>query len=146
MGVLMASPPNRRKSVRYSGVVNQACLAWRTEGEADTTQVPARVWDISQSGASILVETRPPLQPKQAAWVRMESPTPSDWVETQVVGVTAMTRRTFWGRSRVVGHLVRVRFVGSCPYDLFKTATHGDQLNATFSDNGPYESDGVIWR
>ena len=142
----MAKSPNRRKSVRYSGIANQACLAWRTEGEAAAIQLPARVWDISQSGASVLVETRPTLLPKQVVWLRMESPAPCDWVETQVVGVTALRRRIFLGCSRVIGHLVRVRFAGSCPYDVFKTATHGDQLNATFSDNGPYESDGVIWR
>jgi hypothetical protein len=143
-GALMSFPPNRRKSVRYAGIANQAWLAWRTEG--DSTSVAARVYDISQSGAAVLVEKPPPVRPNDTVWLRMEHPAPSDWVEAHVVAVTAVTKRSLLVCRRVVGHLVRLRFTGSCPYDLFKTATHGTQLNATFQSDGPSESDGVIWR
>lgn len=140
----MPFPPNRRKSVRYASQANRSWLAWQVDGE--NAQVPGRLWDISQSGASVLVETAPPLRAQETAWIRMESPAPSDWVEASVVDVTPMTKKRFWGRDLVVGHLVRVAFVGACPYEVFKSATHGNQLDATFKQSGPTEADGVIWR
>jgi hypothetical protein len=140
----MGQRPNRRKSVRYASISNRAWLAWRAGGES--AQAPARVRDISQSGASVLVEHAPSLNENDTAWVRMEHPAPSDWVEVKVVGIAPVTRKPFLGRTQVLAHLVRVEFVDSCPYEVFKTATHGDQLNGSYEERGPSDSDRVIWR
>ncbi|MDR3634732.1 MAG: hypothetical protein P4L84_13090 [Isosphaeraceae bacterium] len=141
----MPNPPNRRKSVRYASIENRAWLSWGAED--DSIPVPARVWDISHSGASVLVEQPPPSRPDQdSAWFRMEQPAPSDWAEVKVVAILPLTKKLLWWRGRVVGHLIRVKFVGSCPYDIFRTATYGDQLNGTSKDNMSSEYDGILWR
>ena len=139
-------PPssNRRKSVRYNGIANQAWLAWRAEG--NSVSVAARVSDISQSGAAVLVEQAPPLRKDDPVWLRMEHPAPSDWVEARVVAVTVITKRSLLFLTQVVGHLVRLQFTGSCPYEMFKTATHGNQLDGTVQNSSPTESDGFVWR
>ena len=143
----MSSRSNRRKSVCYASIANRSWLAWRPGGEGgESPQVPARLLDISQSGASILIEEGLPLGPEDPAWIRMESPAPSDWVEVRLVGVTPITEKRFWRRGPVVGFLVRVKFVGVCPYDVFKGATHGNQLDATFEQAGPRDEDRFIWR
>lgn len=75
----------------------------------------------------------------------MESPAATDWAEVRVVSVTPLRRSGLLWLLGVIGHLVRMRFVGSCPYEFFKTATHGNQLDM-FEDAGPDEADAFVWR
>jgi hypothetical protein len=140
----MDSRSNRRDSARYQSIENHTWLACRVEGQE--TQVPARIQDISQSGVSVAIAQQPGLATGEPAWLRLEAPSPTDWVETTVVGITPVFKGGFWNRSAIIGHVVRLRFTAVCPYDFFKAATHGKQLDASFQDNGPTEADRVIWR
>ncbi len=130
---------DRRLSPRYLAVRNRAFLSWRIE--AETFESSARLINISTSGALVLAEKRPGRGP--TAWLRLEVPVASEWVEATIVRIMKVPgllwfRKTFY--------LVRLRFTEPCPYQLFKLATHGDQLDAVIPESTLPEHDNRYWR
>src|SRR5262249_21910570 len=94
----------------YPSVANRACLAWQ-EGTR-TRESRATLINVSSVGAFVIADEMP--AKNRAVWVRLEGPTPSDWVEAR--GVRGL-------RSRKLG----LEFGKPCPYDFFKAATQGVQ-------------------
>ena len=72
------------------------------------------VVDISQTGMAVLGDDVP--RTDQMAWLRLERPHPTDWVEVSLKGVST----TDLGRK-----LIRLVFVQACPYEFFKAAVYG---------------------
>jgi hypothetical protein len=105
-------------------VQNRAYLGWREETE--THLCPARLLNISSGGVLIFTEESP--EHGQTAWICLENPTVTEWIEVNVVSVVKVPGR-LW--SRKASCLVRLGFAGPCPYTLFKSATHGHQLDVT---------------
>lgn len=140
----MSSQSNERRSVEYLTMPNRAWLGWYVQEES--TRVPGRIMEISSSGVSVLVEEAPPLEEQQTAWVRMEEPTQTEWVEAVVTGVTEVNKRGLIRRGPVVGHLVHLQFAGPYPYDFFKAATHATQLSERSAAGGLTESEKAFWR
>ena len=115
---------DRRASPRYPVVQNRAFLSCRKATE--TRQCPARLLNISSGGALIIAEQRP--ERGLIVWLRLEAPMPTERVEANVVGVVKVPGLLWF---RKASYIVRMSFIESCPYDLFKSATHGHQLDAT---------------
>ena len=65
---------------------------------------------MSGAGAFVLTDDMP--VERQTVWLRLEEPTPTEWVEATIA------RRA---GSRKVG----LDFAKHCPYDVFKVATRG---------------------
>jgi hypothetical protein len=108
--LLTADEPtgDRRRSPRYPAVPNRARLAWREGGR--TREATARLVNISGVGAFVLGPEMPAAG--AAVRIRLEVPAVTDWVEARAI------RRASSGK-------LGLDFAGSCPYDVFKAATHG---------------------
>ncbi len=135
----MAHSSDERDSARYPTVPNEGRLGWRV-GE-EKVQTAAQIANISQSGALVFTEDCPPV--KQAAWICLEQPARTAWIQTLVVGAKKVRKGLLLHR---VSYVVRLRFRPTCPFEFFKVATHGKQLDATFLEAEPEEADQVIWR
>ena len=143
---------DRRVSPRYPVVQNRAVLAWGTVPETDTKSeaarekweqpvCPARILNISNTGALVLTGTR--FKPKQFLWLRLADPVPTQWIDASVVGVIRIPGIP-WIRKR--SYMLRLCFLNPCPYDLFKSATHGRQLDNQPPGATTSDFDGRYWR
>lgn len=135
----MSQTEERRVAARHPTVDNTIVLAWHNEDSRGCLE--GRLVNISQSGALLLVEGVPPTQ--RDAWVRLVKPSATDWVESHVVSTT---RRLLTRLTRKRTCLVRLRFLATCPYDLFKLATHGPMLDEACRESGTSEYESRIWR
>jgi PilZ domain len=90
----------------------RARLAWN-EGEKRRV-VPARLLNISRTGAALVVATPPPEAVPVLIRLMGEEPTP--WIEAEVVGVESLRE----SRSRV-----RLKFLEFCPNLFLKSAVLG---------------------
>jgi hypothetical protein len=99
-------PRDRRRSPRYPALATRARLAWREEGR--TREATARLLNLSHVGALVAADGGPAVG--RTAWLRLEGPAPTGWVEATVV------RRA---RSGKLG----LDFAGPCPYEFFRAAT-----------------------
>ena len=86
--------------------------------------------NIGHGGSLIVADRR--LKLDQHVWVRMEHPASTHWTTAKVV-------RTGW--SRTAG----LRFIESCPNELFRAATYGDRLDTKSDDTTAVEYDS-LWR
>lgn len=100
---------DRRGAPRYTVAEHVAWVGW-WDGPKYRT-VPAKIEDICQTGALILVAELPP--EGHPVWVRIESPMTIDWSELVVVGMLSP-----WNGVKAL----RVAFATNCPYDMFKMA------------------------
>jgi hypothetical protein len=100
------APVDRRRSPRYPSVANRACLVWQQRGRP--RESTATLINLSSVGAYVLSDEMPTRA--QSVWVRLEGPTPTEWVVARVVRGAG---------SRNVG----LDFAEHCPYDFFKAAT-----------------------
>jgi hypothetical protein len=120
-------------------VRNRAFLSWKIE--AESVESSARLINISTSGALVLAEKRPGRGP--AVWLRLEVPVATEWVEATIVRIMKVPGLLWF---RKPAYLVRMHFKESCPYHLFKLATHGDQLDAVVPETTLPEHDNRYWR
>lgn len=104
---------DRRRATRYPAVVDAARVGW-WEGKHFRT-APARIEDISTGGAAISIG--PDSLSAPVLWVCLAGPTPNEWVQAHLTGVT-----TAEDGSRTV----RLAFPLSCPYELFKRVAWGE--------------------
>jgi hypothetical protein len=130
---------DRRLSPRYPVVKNRAFLAWRTE--AESCETAARLLNISNGGALVLAE-RQPVRGK-AVWIRLGEPVATEWVEARIVRMVKLPGLLWF---RKASHLVQLCFTEPCPYQLFKSATHGEQLDAAPPEPTLPEHDNRYWR
>ncbi len=129
----------RRDSVRYTVVENQALIAW-SEGE-ESLQTSAYLKSISQSGALLVAEKR--VRRDAGVWVRLEQPASTEWTQANVVEVSKAPGLFLFRKPRF--H-IRLRFSAACPYEVFKAATHGKSLNARAQEAVSPEFDNRDWR
>jgi hypothetical protein len=106
---------DRRGAPRYETHGTLAVIGW-AEGDQHRT-TPANLIDLSMGGCSAWVETFPPRG--APVWFRLDGAHPSPWLKVSVVA-TSTSGRLCWTR-----HRVRLRFLDSCTYDLFKRAIDG---------------------
>jgi hypothetical protein len=94
--------------------------------------------DISIGGCSAWVESFPPRG--LPIWLRLDGERPSPWLKTSVVA-RIKSGYLFWTRRRV-----RLLFLESCTYDLFKRAIAGF-THQTHGDDAQFEGfNGRYWR
>ncbi len=115
---------DRRGSPRY--VVReglQIVLAWKV-GDQPHQEVPARIVNLSLSGALLNVDATVPVA--GPVWLRLPQGQvePVEWMAAQIIRVRAGRR----GRP----HILQIAFRESCPYGVFTQVVRG------FGDsNGP---------
>jgi hypothetical protein len=103
---------DRRSAPRYTAGETAAVIGWAV-GEEHRT-IAATLIDISVGGILASVESFPPRG--EVVWFRLDGEVPSAWVKASVIATTT-TGCLAWTRRRI-----RLRFLESCPYDLFKSA------------------------
>jgi hypothetical protein len=127
---------DRRGAPRYGTHGTAAVLSWAEEDQPRTT--PATLIDVSMGGFSAWVETFPPRD--VPVWFRLDDERPSPWLKASVVA-TIKSGCLFWTR-----RAVRLRFLESCTYDLFKRAIEGFTREIELRGQ-PYEGfDSRYWR
>jgi PilZ domain len=112
---MILSGPNSRTSPRHTALENYARLEW-WQGDR-VYDSPARLVNISEGGALLIVEKSPPLE--QTIWCRLEEPTPTDWIRANVVR---------HGDPREIA----LTFPASCPFDFSLAATLGLNFDSLF--------------
>jgi PilZ domain len=105
---MILTSSNRRSSPRQSAAENRARLEWWDAGQFHESD--ARLADISEGGALVVVESPPPLD--ATVWCSLGEPTPTDWVKAMVV-------------RHGDGNHVGLSFPTSCPFDFRLAATLG---------------------
>jgi hypothetical protein len=130
---------DRRLSPRYLAVKNRAIVAWRTETE--NCESPAKVLNISNGGALAVCEKRP--MRDKPVWLRLGEPVATEWAEAKIVR-TVKLPGLLWIRKP--SYLIQLCFTEPCPYRLFKSATHGDQLDTEAPEPALPEDDSRYWR
>jgi hypothetical protein len=130
---------DRRISPRYSAVKNRAFLSWRLG--AGSSESPARVINISSSGALVFADKRPGRG--QSVWLRLAAPVATEWVEATIVRITKIPGLLWF---RKTAYLVRMQFKEPCPYTMFKFTTHGRQLDIEVPESTLPEHDNRYWR
>lgn len=108
------APANTRAAAAPEREPVESRPAVQTKGEPIMQHCRARILDLSQTGISLISEAIPP--ENQPAWVRLDGPQASDWVEGTVRGISQRDPGRF---------LVRLAFRDGCPYDFFKAAVYG---------------------
>jgi hypothetical protein len=103
---------DRRQSERFSASEDQAWVGW-WEGRL-FRKSPATLINISQGGAMIVAGVAPPR--RATAWVCLEGPNRSEWVEGMAIEVTKLDDGTA---------SVRLAFRELCPYSFFEVAIYG---------------------
>jgi hypothetical protein len=121
---------------RYTTQGTRAVIGWADGDQHRTT--PATLIDISMGGLSAWVETFPPRG--APVWFRLEGENPTAWLKASVVA-TSTSGRLCWTRRHV-----RLRFLESCPYELFKQAIDGFTRERDYSDQAYEGFDGRSWR
>jgi hypothetical protein len=101
---------DRRRSPRYPTVQNWACLAWREGGR--TRESTARLLNMSSVGACVLTNDIPVVH--ETVWLRLEEPTPTQWVEATVVRRSGPLK-------------FGLNFVQHCPNELFEVVSQPAQ-------------------
>ena len=105
----------RRTSERQSAVTRRARVEWWMAGELHESA--GRLVNFSEMGALLLADTLPPLH--QTAWVRLDDPSPTDWIKTRVVRHSGM-------------HEFAVDFTSPCFLDFTLAATLGLDFDSFF--------------
>jgi hypothetical protein len=105
----------RRSTTRYEASGTPVVIGW---GEGEGRQITAgTLINISLGGCAVQVTTFPPNEGD--VWIRLTAAESTPWIRASVVE-TIKRGRFGWTR-----RFVRLRFVESCPYDLFKAAIEG---------------------
>lgn len=99
---------DRRATRRETVVANRVCIEWWSGDQMRRTV--GRMLNISEGGALVIADPRPPLG--QSVWFRVETPARTDEIGARVVRV---------GESDEIG----LSFPRPCPYDLYLVATLG---------------------
>jgi hypothetical protein len=107
-----SSREERRRACRYTVDNDQAWLGWWA-GQA-FVNTPARILDISLSGAKMTVETVPP--PDLDVWFCPHGVNPPEWIEAKQVPAK---KRIFESRE------VRIMFRKNFHYETYKTLVYG---------------------
>jgi hypothetical protein len=128
---------DRRGAPRYITRGTPAVLGW-AEGNNQFRTTSATLIDMSMGGCSAWVANFPP--PGTAIWLRLDGARPSPWLKAGVVA-RIKSGYLFWSRRRV-----RLRFLESCTYDLFKRAIGGFTHESYFRDQPVEGFDGRYWR
>jgi hypothetical protein len=113
-----------------------AFLGWYEEEAYRTSAV--KLIDVSLLGIKLEAEVFPPEDGR--VWLCLVGQKPSQWIEVGVVELS--TERHLLG----VRRLVRLQFLESCPYDVFKEAIEGfsrEVFHPVLPQNGLSERD---WR
>jgi len=106
----------RRLVCRYISGKHARVGWWREE----TFQaIDAVLWEVSASGASVLIDQKAP--PTDTLYIRLVEDSPTDWTEVHV----QKSRRTLRGPT-----ILSVEFEGSCPYAFFRSALPGVSLDS----------------
>jgi hypothetical protein len=103
----------RRESSRFRAVEQRAWLGWWA-GPRRFATVDARLDNISQGGARIVMADPPPVQ--QIVWLCMGIPDPTECVQAKVLEV----KPTPEGDS-----VIRLAFGIPCPHNLYQVAIYG---------------------
>jgi hypothetical protein len=102
----------RRQSYRYETVHSLAYLGWWEEPGFHS--VAGELKNLSNGGALMLSPVPPP--EGEPLWIGQTGMTGDGWTGVSLVSVTP---------TRPARFEVRLRFVESCPYELFSMAVHG---------------------
>jgi hypothetical protein len=127
---------DRRAASRYATKGPPAFLGWYEGGSYRTCAV--KLIDVSLLGIKLEAEVFPPKE--GMVWLCLVGQKPSQWLE---VGVVEMSKEH---RLLGVRRLVRLQFLESCPYEVFKEAIEGfsrDIQYPVLPQNGLSERD---WR
>jgi hypothetical protein len=129
---------DRRAASRYATKGPPAFLGWYEEDTYRTTAV--KLLDVSLLGIKVEVEDFPPKE--GMIWLCLVGQKPSQWIEVGVVELSKERRLLSTRR------LVRLQFLESCPYEVFKEAIEGFSHevrypHTTLAENGMNERD---WR
>ncbi len=108
----------RRSATRYAANNPPAFLGWYEGDRYRST--PVKVIDLSMAGILVEVEVFPPR--KGEVCLSLVGQKPSQWVEVSVV------RRSRLWQNLQLRRRLRLKFLGSCPYDFFKVAIDGFSL------------------
>jgi hypothetical protein len=127
---------DRRGAHRYLTRGTPAVLGWAGGDRFTTT--PAILIDISMGGCSAWVETFPPRG--IPIWLCLGGESPSPWLKASVVA-TIKSGCLSWTRRRV-----RIRFLESCTYELFKQAVDGFSRELRLEDLAYEGFKGRYWR
>lgn len=104
---------DRRQSPRFPAVEPRAWLGWWVGPQRFAT-VAARLDNISQGGARLVLPDPPPVQ--QIVWLCMGMPTPAECVQAKVLEV---------GRTPEGDSVIRLAFGAPCPHNLYRVAISG---------------------
>jgi hypothetical protein len=107
---------DQRSGERLPAVRNRTRLEWWTKQKPHETS--ARLVNISEGGALLVAEEAPPL--KQDVWLRLEEPTPTDWIKATVL-------------RRGEPDETVLSFPEGCPYDFYMAAVFGFNLDGLLS-------------
>lgn len=112
-------PRERRRCVRYPSARFPIVLGWYDSDRFRTAT--ATLIDLSQNGLAAVVSAAVPPD-RSEVWLHFGSA--SDWYEGRVIKVK---------RKRLVrkSWVVRVKLDENCPYELFRAAVPGINLNAS---------------
>jgi hypothetical protein len=105
----------RRTTVRYPTPSTSVLIGWR-EGDGHRTTSGTLI-DISLGGCAAQVTDFPPRE--GTVWFRLTGSDSLPWIQAEVI---ATIKKGSLGWTR---RLVRLRFIESCPYDVFKLAVEG---------------------
>jgi hypothetical protein len=108
----------RRKTTRFAAVEQRTWLGW-WRSRLEFTTVAARLQDISQGGARLVMADPPPAQ--QIVWLCLGIPDPTECVQAKVLAVTGTPEGDF---------VVRLAFGTPCPQNLYRVAIEGLTVRA----------------
>jgi hypothetical protein len=104
---------DRRQSPRMPAIEQRAWLGWWATPRQFTT-VSARLENISQGGAKLVLADSPPAQ--QIVWLCLGTPGPTECVQAKVLAVIPTSRRS---------SIIRLAFGTPCPQNLYQVAVCG---------------------
>jgi hypothetical protein len=127
---------DRRAASRYATKGPPAFLGWYEGDVYRTTAV--KLLDVSLLGIKVEAEAFPPKE--GTIWLCLAGQRPSQWIE---VGVVECRKERRLISSR---RLIRLQFLESCPYEVFKEAIEGFSHEVRFPattlpGNGMHERD-----
>src|SRR4051794_17628646 len=120
------SGSERRLTPRYPAGGTSVVLTWTEDN--NFRSVGASLRDISQGGGSGMAEDAP--APGTVLWFRLTGDDTTPWIGATVIGVS---KSGFLGRGP---RLVRWQFRESCPYEVFKAAIEGFNVDVHANDPG----------
>ncbi len=127
--------PDRRGSFRYSPTIKKVILGW---GWGDSrVELPVDLVSISVQGCMVKSRVCPELGPGEPIWLKAVGMRASDWVEGRIVS----TLKPFLRK-----HEIRIQFVSTLPFQIFKVLVYGRDKEVAESARRPEHEHDQLWR